>query len=332
MRVLFVTFPGRSHFQLNVPLAWALRTAGHEVHVASAPEFADVVTGAGLAAVAVQPSAEDLVEYCRWWRPDLVIGESASQAGAVAAAAVGAPHARMRPVFGEEYGDPPEEPLTGRFTIDQTPGSLRPESGPRTVSVRYVPYDGPSVVPEWSRRDAELPRVLAAFGVSKWNGGRPVSAEEAQEMLDATADLDIELVLTLPAGIRRTLQRVPAHARIVDFAPLHVLLPSCSAVVHRGGLPAFCGAPAYGVPQLMVGPGGPESRARGGRLAEVRAGLWIPPEAMSGPRFREDLVRLLDDPSFRSGAEGLRQEMLAQPSPNDVVPELEKRVAEYGSR
>lgn len=360
MRVLFVTFPRRAHFQLNVPLAWALRTGGHEVHIASGPEFADTVTGAGLAAVAVDPTVEDLVEYCRWWRPDLVIRESMSCAGAVAAAAVGAPHARMRPVVDEEFGGPAgegappgggwermdewaakygftssEELLTGQFTIDQTPDSLRTESDPRTVSVRYVPHNGPSVVPEWSRRDPELPRVLAAFGVSRWNGNQPVSADGIQEMLEATADLDIELVLTLSAGIRRKLGHIPGNTRIVDFAPLHVLLPSCSAVVHRGELPAFCGAPAYGVPQLVVGPAARDARdarTRGARLEEVRAGLWIPPEDMSGPRFREDLARLLEDPSFRSGAERLRQQMRAQPSPNDVVPELEKLVAEYGSR
>ena len=53
MRVLFVTFPWKTHFFLSVPLAWALQTAGHEVRVASEPALTDTITGAGLTAVEV---------------------------------------------------------------------------------------------------------------------------------------------------------------------------------------------------------------------------------------------------------------------------------------
>ena len=53
MRVLFVVNPEKTIFQYLVPLAWALRTAGHEVRVASQPAFADVITQAGLTAVPV---------------------------------------------------------------------------------------------------------------------------------------------------------------------------------------------------------------------------------------------------------------------------------------
>ncbi|WP_062346171.1 activator-dependent family glycosyltransferase [Herbidospora yilanensis] len=53
MRVLFVVNPEKSIFQYLVPLAWALRTAGHEVRVASQPAFATVITQAGLTAVPV---------------------------------------------------------------------------------------------------------------------------------------------------------------------------------------------------------------------------------------------------------------------------------------
>ncbi|MFD7930550.1 hypothetical protein, partial [Streptomyces sp. NPDC059742] len=53
MRVLFVTSPLKSVFQYMVPLAWALRTAGHEVRVATQPSFTDTVTQAGLTAVPV---------------------------------------------------------------------------------------------------------------------------------------------------------------------------------------------------------------------------------------------------------------------------------------
>lgn len=53
MRVLFACFAAKSHLYEMVPLAWALRTAGHEVRVASQPDLADAITSAGLAAVPV---------------------------------------------------------------------------------------------------------------------------------------------------------------------------------------------------------------------------------------------------------------------------------------
>jgi glycosyltransferase (activator-dependent family) len=53
MRVLFVTLNEKSHLFCLVPTAWALVAAGHEVRVASSPDFASVITAAGLTAVPV---------------------------------------------------------------------------------------------------------------------------------------------------------------------------------------------------------------------------------------------------------------------------------------
>ncbi|SDW70306.1 UDP:flavonoid glycosyltransferase YjiC, YdhE family [Amycolatopsis xylanica] len=54
MRVLFVTVPVRAHTMPLVPLAWALRGAGHEVLFASAGE-ASAVAGAGLPMADIAP-------------------------------------------------------------------------------------------------------------------------------------------------------------------------------------------------------------------------------------------------------------------------------------
>ncbi|WP_328450117.1 nucleotide disphospho-sugar-binding domain-containing protein [Amycolatopsis sp. NBC_00438] len=60
MKVLFCALPQLTHFYATVPLAWALRTAGHEVRYATSPDFAEAVTDAGLTAVPVGPAdAED---------------------------------------------------------------------------------------------------------------------------------------------------------------------------------------------------------------------------------------------------------------------------------
>ncbi|MEE2041706.1 hypothetical protein Q8791_31240, partial [Nocardiopsis sp. CT-R113] len=53
MRVLIATQAERTHFLGMVPLAWALRAAGHEVRVASQPHLLPVATDAGLPFVPV---------------------------------------------------------------------------------------------------------------------------------------------------------------------------------------------------------------------------------------------------------------------------------------
>jgi glycosyltransferase (activator-dependent family) len=53
MRVLFATTPQKSVFLYLAPMAWALRTAGHEVRFASQPALTDVITQSGLTAVPV---------------------------------------------------------------------------------------------------------------------------------------------------------------------------------------------------------------------------------------------------------------------------------------
>ncbi|QTE03034.1 nucleotide disphospho-sugar-binding domain-containing protein [Streptomyces cyanogenus] len=73
MRVLFAVFPVAAHVFPVVPLAWALRNAGHEVRIATHPDTARVVTGAGLAAVPVG-RGEDLAALTDFARNPVLSG------------------------------------------------------------------------------------------------------------------------------------------------------------------------------------------------------------------------------------------------------------------
>ncbi|MDQ1039007.1 glycosyltransferase (activator-dependent family) [Streptomyces sp. V3I8] len=311
---------------------------------------------------------EDLVEYSRWWKPDLVVWDWLSYAGSIAATAVGAAHARIHAEidvdarfrrnfvrvreeqapevredamadwlggWAEKYGKSfSEEMVSGQFTIDHMLGSLHLETNVPHVAVRYVPYNGTSVVPDWIRRDPAKRRVLATFGVSQEKSGdyQAFSIEQLQDMLDSLADLDIELVVTLPEQLQKELKRVPDNTRLVEFVPLHTIIPSCSAVIHHGGVPAFLDSVAHEVPQLFVGRVVPDVEERGERMEEAGAGLSIPPAELSGKRIKESLVRLLDEPAFREGAARLREERLTQPTPAEAVRELEAMVERLRSR
>jgi glycosyltransferase (activator-dependent family) len=427
MRVLVVTFPWKTHLFHLVPLAWSLRTAGHEVRVATEPDLLDAVTGAGLTAVGVgsgetmaerqrrawreqtmptvdeapplgepaelfdlRPDRErlgweeltrlydtlvvprgwlandtmmdDLVGFCRQWRPDLVLWNSVTYAGSVAAAASGAVHGRVLyliDVFSRMREDylhalalrPPaervdplrdwlsgwagkygcefsEDLVNGQFTIDQLPPPFRLDHGLTTLDMQYVPYNGPAVVPPWVMERPRVPRVLMTFGLSAngWPELRVVSVERIQEILDSVGDLTIELVLTLPAELQRQLRRVPGNTRLVEFVPLAAILPSCAAVVHHGGIGSFSCSLRYGVPQLLISQA-LDAPLKFQLLDQTGAGLSIKPAEVDGPGVRAALVRLLEDDSFRAGAGQLRQNMLAMPSANDLAGTLEDLVA-----
>ncbi|WP_101788020.1 activator-dependent family glycosyltransferase [Nonomuraea indica] len=418
MRVVIATQAEKTHFLGMVPLGWALRTAGHEVRVASQPELAETIADSGLTAVPVgrdhlfpyllrsvkslglddgtsfdmtaepsagvsweyvrdgfrrlvpwwwkvvnEPLVGDLVAFCREWRPDLVVWEPTTFAAPVAARACGAAHvrllwgmdlfARMRGLFLELMAGRPageredvladwlgghlgrfgerfaEDVVCGQSTIDCLPASLRLEAGGvEYVPMRYVPYNGRAVVPGWLRVPPRRPRVALTLGSAAPErvAGHLLSI---QELLTALAGLDVEIVATLTTDQRARLAAVPDNVRIVDFVPLHVLLPTCSAVVHHGGAGTYSTALLHGVPQLVV----PDlilpqymfdEPLLADRLARSGAGLRIPAAELSGPRVRDDLARLLGDPAFRRSADALRGEMLAMPTPNEVVQRLEK--------
>lgn len=429
MRVLFVTMPWKTHLFNFVPLAWAMRTAGHDVRVASEPDLAAAITGAGLTAVPVGsgptmaervrrtwragtltrpeeapppgepaglyamgpdrkplswpeltrlydtlvvPRAElandamvdDLVAYCRSWRPDLVVWNAATFAGAIAAEAAGAAHARFlfsvdlytrlrgdyRAALARQPAESRRDPfaewfeiwcdkkgcafsedlVNGHFSIDQMPGSLRLDSPLPTVSLRHVPHNGPAVIPRWLAEPPRAPRVLLTFGVSvrAWPELQVLRVEQVREALDRLADADAEVVVTLPEEARAELGRVPGNARVVDFVPLHAVLPTCSAVVHHGGAGSFNGSVLNGVPQLLVS-AALDAPFKEWHLRRLRAGAALPPDRASGREIADHAARLLDDPAYRAGAARLRDEVLAFPTPNDLVPELERLTAEH---
>ncbi|MFF4732247.1 activator-dependent family glycosyltransferase [Streptomyces mirabilis] len=310
---------------------------------------------------------EDLVGFCRFWQPDLMLSDVIAHAGAVAADVVGAAHARMvgwndlflrirhdflraqqrqpagdrlDPVrewyagwarkYGREFS---EEVVVGQFAINALPERWRLEPHEHTLSMQYVPFNGRSVVPSWLTEPPRAPRVLMTFGISRasWIDMLGMSAEHVQETLDSVADLDIELVVTLSNEERDQIRRVPANTRIVEFVPLNVLLPSCSAIIHHGGAGCFNGAMVNGIPQIVV-EGSVDAIAKRTVLRETGAGLSLTLDEFSGERMREYVTRLLNEDAFHKGAKRLQQEALDQPTPGELVSDLERIAAEYRAR
>jgi glycosyltransferase (activator-dependent family) len=305
---------------------------------------------------------EDTVNFARRWQPDLVISDTTAYFGPVAAQAVGAAHARMlwstdrvaqlrnacQPTF-DSVGDPhrdwlepilrrygcefSEETVLGQFTINPSPPWIWQPEGVHYVSIRNMAYNGPSIVQDWVFDKPERRRVCITQGLSHRDvdlrGG-----SAAQALLDAVADLDAEVIATLSADQLGS-ATVPDNVRAVDFVPLNFLLPTCSAFVHEGGTGAYAGALEHGVPQVLVPNdfkvekwGGPLTMGLG--LEARGAGLYAGNSStFTADALRNSLKLILDDPSYADNAAQLQREVLAMPTPNDVVPVLEKLTAEY---
>ncbi|GAB3013306.1 DUF1205 domain-containing protein [Streptomyces pseudoechinosporeus] len=422
MRVLMTSFAEDSHFSGSVPLAWALRTAGHDVRVASQPALTDTIVGAGLTAVPVgtdpalhtvlgavggdimalhhvpdylekrherlpfsflkghdtvmtslfyswinnDAMVDELVDFARAWRPDLVIWEPFTFAGAIAARASGAAHGRLlsfpdmfgstRRLFLEQLASQgagqhddtlgewlswtlarhgctfDEEVVSGQWSIDQMPPSVRLSLGQPLVPMRYIPYNGqvPTVVPRWLRSEPSRPRVCVTAGMTARDTGAP-NAVLADDVFEAVGGLDIEVVATLDPAERELITSTPENVRVVDHVPLDALLPTCAAIVHHAGAGTWATATARGVPQISLGRVW-DAVYRSRRIEELGAGLYLPAGGVSAESLRAGLLRLLKEPEFTRRAEQLREEVRTAPHPNEVVQVLERLTARHHSR
>ncbi|ASU81862.1 glycosyl transferase family 28 [Nocardiopsis gilva YIM 90087] len=318
--------------------------------------FETVATSLVLSLINNDPTIDDLVAFTREWQPDLVIWEQLFYAGGIAAHAAGVPHARVlwsldfhesaRRHFLRLRAQQPaahhEDPLaewltwtldrfdtpyadnvsTGHLTIDATiPRSMRLPVEPHTIGMRYLPYNGPASVPDWVSEPVDKPRVCLTLGLTAREGlgGNAVSVAD---LMEAMADLDIELIATLDDDQVAELGGVPANTRAVPFVPLHALMPTCSAIIHHGGTGAFGSALINGVPQLMVADQW-DMPVKARVFAETGAGIFIRPDDLTPEGVRDGVIAMLNEPSYAREAQRLQREKLSEPTPAELVAELE---------
>ncbi|MEV0899226.1 activator-dependent family glycosyltransferase [Actinoplanes sp. NPDC049802] len=314
---------------------------------------------------------DETVEYARRWRPDLIIWNTLAFSGAVAARVTGAAHARMpwgvdtlaqvradfrraraggattpdpmeqwlQPILQRHGARFDEEMVLGQWTIDPAPQWIHhtQRAGVHYVPMRHVAFNGPATVPDWVHDQPTRKRVCLTLGVSNRESHGVESS--ARALLEAVEDLDIEVVATFnERQLGGTTAGLPDNVRVVDFVPLAALLPTCSAIVHHGGPGTFSTALEYGVPQLIVNGTywhvkwwGSIAMANG--LEERGAGVYVSDgDNLTPDKLRKQLIRVLDDPSFARNAEQLRIEQLGVPSPNEIIPSLERLTAEHRAR
>lgn len=241
------------------------------------------------------------------------------------------------------------ELLLGQWTVDPFPSGLRLPAPVTGLPVSCVPYNGSGALEPWLQTAPERPRVALTLGVSArrflhGDWGRTAA------LLAALAELDVEVVATLNAHqLEEVPGGVPDNVVVRDYVPLTQLLPTCSAVVNHGSIGTFLAAICFGVPQVVCDTdesiaffgtavdggvewkGGCEKQVVATETARVvtdfHAGIRVDHRLHTVPELREGIRAVLGDPAYRAGAQELRRDSIARPSPAAIVPTLETLTA-----
>lgn len=284
---------------------------------------------------------DDLAAYARYWRPDLIVYEPTTYAGPLVAKMLGIPAVRYvhgidvtyqaRQVVPELIQGMAERlglsdvDILGDVTVDPCPPSLQIPADVSRIPTRYVPYNGPATLPEWLRQEPRLPRVCVTWGTSTSRISQSDTFIPAR-LVEALSAMEIEIVMALAEEDTRRLGDVPAQLRVVDSLALHLVLPTCAAIVHQGGNGTLLTAALHGVPQLVF-PQLPDQVFHTEQIVAAGVADSLPPGQFSDPAAAQRLEAMLTATSYRDRAHVLREEMLAQPTPADTVARLEQLAA-----
>ncbi|WP_232661094.1 nucleotide disphospho-sugar-binding domain-containing protein [Pseudonocardia sp. TRM90224] len=355
MRVLIVALPLVGHTLPMLPLAVALRAAGHDVQLATGGDAlvadtgpltvhdvgadlpptsawrlvlgnpvlsAKVATGRGGAAGAalvLQSINAGIVAPVRalaaQWRPDLVVHDPMAIAAPIVAAELGVPAV----LHGNALMD--VEELRSAVIERHGLGALPPAALALDIAPPSVvgPRPGLSLrtVP-WSGQGA-VPEWLAR------PADRPRIVVSRSTINGGPGADPIPAVVRAAAAVDAEIvlvrpaseAKLPGNVRTVGWVPLDQVLPHCTAVVHHGGAGTVLGALVAGIPQLVV-PGIGDRRINADLIARRGAGLAAPSRSITA----EVLRRLIADDELAAAAREVQQEIAALPGPAEVVPEL----------
>jgi UDP:flavonoid glycosyltransferase YjiC (YdhE family) len=295
-----------------------------------------------------QVMADGIVQLAGAWQPDLVVSDPLVLAAPLAARAAGAPlvHLQWGPAIRMRAGqfpcsgaplelwpddlrdlyarydtDPAVEPATA--TVDPCPASLQDDGAvPGRVPVRFVPYNGTGDAPCWLTQPPRRPRICVTWGTTSTTlAGR--EGFLVPRILDALAAFDVEVVVTITAADRPLLGNdLPERVRVTENLPLHLLLPSCDAIIHQGGASTMLTAASFGLPQLVLSSGIVDDMANGERIAAAGAGVLLSWADASHETITAGIKTILSDQATRQAARTLRDEIHAQPAPAAIAASL----------
>ncbi|MEV0611244.1 nucleotide disphospho-sugar-binding domain-containing protein [Polymorphospora rubra] len=261
------------------------------------------------------------------WRPDLVVHTPLDGTGALVAAKLGVPtviHAinfdtplemtygvydRMRPEF-ERFGVTAASPAA---MLDLAPPSMR-ASNSSGWPMRYLPYNGGGVLPDWLYAPRKRPRITVTLGSVL---PQMLGSDGFRPFLAGASEVDAEFVLTVGNLDPAELRGLPPNVRPVKWLPLSALLAVSDAAVHHGGAGTTLTTVEAGVPQLII-PQTQDQFPNSEAVAKRGIGLPVQP----GDLDAERLHGLLTNDAMRDAARQVATEMRTSPPAAELVPKL----------
>jgi len=295
--------------------------------------------------------AGELADLVRAWRAHLIVTDAWVYAGPLAAQLTGVPlvrhligpdlqRASAAPgLSGPHDGDPRSRwpaPLVEVFDrvgvpvrdeyadalVDPCPESLQLLYPHERIPARFVPYNGPGTAPAWLREPPARQRVCLTWGTM--TGGLASQRRFLlTDVLDAVAELDAEVVLAITSTDAERLGTIPDGVRLAGELPLHLLLPTCDAVVHQGGSGTLLTAAAFGVPQVVIAEVGDQT-LNAAQLTASGAGVAVDHRRVG--ETAAAVATVLSEEDHRQAALRLRKETLGRPTPAETVHTLEDLV------
>jgi UDP:flavonoid glycosyltransferase YjiC (YdhE family) len=301
---------------------------GLEGRAASAHMF-----GRLFGAVAAPAAAPGLERLVRDWNPDLIVHEAAEFAAPAAAAAAGIPsitHGFGLLVPPDRVADAGEHaaPVWKRLGVEPRPYGGCYEHLYIDICPPSMQTDELAHVPQrTSLRPADpAPGGTEGDVIHLTLGTAFSDYATTTRVARALARLGAPLIVTLgPHADVAAVGPFPANVEVAKFLPYRDLLPSCSLVVSHAGSGVMLRSLAAGLPQLCL-PQSPSDQFRNAASCAARgAGIALVGAEASDDAIEVAARRLLEEPSFRVTAEGVRAEIAAMPAPADLAGLLERR-------
>ncbi|MGW1176266.1 nucleotide disphospho-sugar-binding domain-containing protein [Kitasatospora sp. NPDC002543] len=277
------------------------------------------------------------VDLIRRWHADLVVfttflsgGQLAAEAAGVPCAmhGIGLPYPTFSAVLSAMEDVCARHGVTGALTppaatIDPCPESMRPPGSATGWPMRYVPYNGGAVLPDWLCVPPRRPRICVTWGSVLPAVG---CTSMLRDVVEAVAAEETEVVLTADGPEVSGPGLLPPNVRAVGWVPLSALLPSCAAVVHHGGSGTTFTALAHGVPQLVL-PQTADQPVNAQAVVERGTGMAFPDRDIDRGALADGVRRVLTDPRIREACRQVRDEISAMPGPGQVVRRLSEAVS-----
>ncbi|RPF24899.1 nucleotide disphospho-sugar-binding domain-containing protein [Streptomyces sp. TLI_185] len=256
------------------------------------------------------------------WRPDAVLTTHGQGAGRAVAAELDIPliehglgfarsngiQEAVRTVLAEQFGSSGVPP-TSLFVDIAVPSMT---TVPEGMTMRSVPYNGGALVPDAALTTTGRPRVLVTAGTQLLRSHGVDALAWLPEVATAS---DTDFLLAAGDADLSALGALPPNVRTLEWTPLSILLPTCSAVVHHGGSGTTMSALAAGVPQLVM-PALADNHINA-RAVEER-GVGISTHEAAGTA----LASVLSEPAFSKAARDVAAEIHSLPPPATVAARL----------